>query len=611
MNANYVCIKVDREERPDLDEIYMAAVTAMTGQGGWPMSVWLTPDLRPFFAGTYFPPEDRYGRPGFPRLLEHLAKAWKDRREEVLASGKEITAHLQQVLAPALPVGEPGPGTAAKMALQSGGRYDELLAGFAQPPEYAPKFPHASEVQVLLRLAAAGDDRARGMALSTLDRMAKGGMVDQLGGGFHRYSTDRQWLVPHFEKMLYDNALLVPCYLEAAALARDPAPAAVARQTLDYLLREMQAPDGGFWSSQDADSEGVEGKFFVWQRAEFDAVVGADAELAAKWFGVTPAGNWEHSNVLTAAAGIDVFAKAAGLDAAAARQRLERARSLLFAVRERRVHPRTDDKVLTAWNGMGIAACALGAQSLGDGRYLRAAQRAAAFVLRELCKEGRCKRSWHSGVAQHSGYLEDYGFLADGLLTLFETDFDPRWLAASKQLLDAARAHFRDAADGGFFFTADDHEELIVRTKTVGESSTPSGAAMIARACLRAGLLLGDEALYATGVGVLRANHAVLEAQPVGCPSLVLSLQFHQADPREVVIAGEPGDPRTVALLAAARAFPAHRVVAVVHAGNRDALRKLSPVFDGKEPVNGAPAAYVCRRGACEKPVMDPAKLRL
>jgi uncharacterized protein YyaL (SSP411 family) len=612
MNAAFVCIKVDREERPDLDEIYMAAVQAMTGQGGWPMSVWLTPDLQPFYGGTYFPPEDRYGRPGFPRVLDSLAKAWKDRRQDVLNSSKEITAHLQQVLAPQLAKGEPGPGIAQVMAEQSHDRFDELHGGFAGSPQFAPKFPHASELQVLLRLAARGAARPRAMAALTLDRMHRGGMFDHLGGGFHRYSTDREWLVPHFEKMLYDNALLVPCYLEAKSVLGEPRFGAVARHVLDYMLREMRGPHGGFYSSQDADSEGVEGKFFVWQQADIDRLLGKDAPLVRQRFGVTEHGNWEHSNVLTLAAEVAAVAKSAGVESAAAEERLEQARAVLFAERAKRVHPGTDDKVLTAWNGMAIAAMAQGAQALLDERYLQAAQKAADFVLRELCADGRCKRSWHSGKAQHSGYLEDYGFLADGLLTLFETDFDPRWLAASKQLLDAVQKHFRDPADGNFFFTADDHEELLARTKSVSESSTPSGTAMVVRAMLRAGLLLGDEALYEAGLEALRANHAVLERSPVACPSLVLALQFHQNDPREVVIAGDPADPRTQALLSAVRgSFPASHVVAVVHDGNRAALAKVSKVFDGKVPVGGAPAAYVCRRGVCEAPVTDPAKFKL
>jgi hypothetical protein len=607
MNEHFVCIKIDREERPDLDEIYMAALHAMGQQGGWPLSAWLTPDGKPFYGGTYFPPDDRYGRPGFRRVLEHLARAWKDRRNELLGGADELAVHLGKVLAPPLPPGEPTAALLASVLDQSAERHDDEHGGFAAPPHFAPKFPHASELQVLLRL---GGERADAIAARTLSAMRTGGIYDQLGGGFHRYSTDREWLVPHFEKMLYDNALLVPCYLDAHLRSGDADHAEVARETLDYLLREMRDPRGGFWSSQDADSEGVEGRFFVWQEAEFDRLLGADSALAKRHFGVTTAGNWEHANVLTLAARASELT-APDRDLAATTAALQRARAALLLARGGRVRPGTDDKVLTAWNGLAIHACALGHRVLGDARHLAAAQAAAAFVLAELVRDGRCLRSWHSGTARHQGYLEDHAMLAFGLLTLFEADADPRWLAAAKDLLDAIARHF-GAEDGGFWFTADDHERLLARTRSAVESSTPSGTAVAAHAFLRAGLLLGDEALYARGVAALRANHALLERSPAAAPSLVLALQLHLAEPREVVIAGEPRDPRTRALLQRAwRAFPGHQVVALVHDGNRDALAKLSPVFEGKRPVAGVPAAYVCRRGGCDAPVTDPAQLPL
>jgi uncharacterized protein len=610
MNDNFVCIKVDREERPDLDEIYMAAVQAMTGQGGWPMSVWLTPDLKPFYGGTYFPPADGYGRPGFRRVLEHLAKLWHERRADALAGSNELTAHLQQVLSPEQKPGEPTAELVHGAVLAAREHYDDLFGGFAPGPQYAPKFPHASELAMLLRAAAAGDGQSLLMVGKSLDRMATGGMYDQLGGGFHRYSTDRQWLVPHFEKMLYDNAQLASLYLQAFQATGDEDRASVARATLDYMLREMQDQSGGFHSSQDADSEGVEGKFFVWQEGEFRTLLGDDADLAEVHWGVTKGGNWEEANVLTLARTAAQLAADKHVQLATMTASLERDRQTLFAAREKRVHPGTDDKVLTAWNGLAISAMAQGYQLLGDPRYLVAAQRAADFVLHNLVQDGRCFRSWRAGKRQHQGCLEDYAFLADGLLTLFESDFDPRWLAAAKTLLGEAIAHFRDPTDGNFFFTADDHEELLARTKTASESSTPSGVAVVAYALLRAGLLLGDEQLYDAGVGALRANHTWLEKIPAACSSLVLALQFHLGDPREVVIAGDPADKATQALLRAVRdAFPPYFVVAVVHAGNREALAALSSVFAGKVPQGGQPAAFVCRRGVCEKPVTDAAAL--
>ncbi len=610
MNAKFVCIKVDREERPDLDEIYMAAVQAMTGQGGWPMSVWLTPDLEPFYGGTYYPPADAYGRPGFPRVLEQLAKAWNDRREDCVAGSRQLAKHLRDALQATPPPGALPTGVGQQMREQSAGRYDAEHGGFAAAPQFAPKFPHAAELAVLLQLGAAGDTEARSMALVSMQHMLRGGIYDQIGGGFHRYSTDREWLVPHFEKMLCDNGQLVGLYLDAFLLTADQEHARAACETLDYLLREMQHADGGFFSSQDADSEGVEGKFFVWQRDEFAALLGDDVALATARFGVSAAGNWEHANVLSLVRDIDQVAQAQGLDATAVTARLATVREHLYAARAARVHPATDDKVLAAWCALGIDACARGYQVLGDERYRAAAQRAAKFVLEQMRRDGRLLRSWRAGQAQHAAYLEDYAFLADALMTLFETDFDPRWLSASRDLLVQTIQHF-GADDGSFFFTADDHEELIARSKSVAESSTPSGPAMATRALLRAGLLLGDETLYGRGVAALRANAAMLERSPVACPSLVLAWQFHVADPREIVIAGPPEDVRTQALVRAVRSsFPANRVVALVHDGNRERLEALSPVFAGKQPVAGVPAAYVCRRGVCEAPITDPERLR-
>ncbi len=601
MNEHFVCVKVDREERPDVDEIYMAAVQAMGVPGGWPLSVWLTPAGKPFHGGTYFPPEDKFGRPGFRRVLEHLHKIWTERREEIEKGADQITDHLQNVLAPELPPGEPTAELLAGFLPQSAQRYDEVHGGFSNPPDYAPKFPHASELTVLMRL---GDEQALAMVDHTLARMHSGGMYDQLGGGFHRYSVDREWLVPHFEKMLYDNALLVPCYLEGAVRFGKPEYEQVARETLDYLLREMQHERGGFYSSQDADSEGVEGKFFVWQLAEIEELLDdEDAAVAVRAYGITEHGNWEHSNILVRA----VAPSALGGD----EERLPRVREKLLAAREARVHPGTDDKILTAWNGLAIRAFATGYRMTGEPRYLQGAQRAADFVLAELVENGRCRRAWHSGKAQHAGVLEDYTMLADGLLALFECDSDPRWLRVARDLLMAADEHF-GAEDGSFWFTADDHEALVARTKTPTESSTPSGIAMAGLAFLRAGTVLGDTKLYDRGVAVLRSNHALLQRSPAAASSLVLALQLHVGEPREVVIAGAPEDPRTQALLQAAwRSVPDHHMVVNVHAGNRDALVELSPIVEGKTERDGAPAAYVCRRGVCDAPVSSPAELRL
>ena len=611
LNEHFVCIKVDREERPDLDEIYMAAVQAMTGNGGWPMSVWLTPDLEPFYGGTYFPPEDRNGMPGFSRVVSQLAKVWRERRDECVKGGKQLTEHLRSALQTAGGAKDLPKRIAASMTAQSKAQYDEQHGGFASAPHFAPKFPHAAELRVLLLQQARGDEAAAAMATKTLDRMAQGGLFDQLGFGFHRYSTDREWLVPHFEKMLYDNALLAVAYLEASRVPGGDRFRDVARQTLDSMAREMQSKDGAFWSSQDADSEGVEGRFFVWSMDDLRAVLGEDASLAAARWGASSEGNWEGTSVLHAATPLeDLERRFPGEQPIAVR--LESARSRLLEARSKRVRPATDDKALAAWNGMAIEAFARAAQIDGDPKVLAAAQRAASFVLERMVVDGRLLRSWRDGRGQGPSFVEDYGFVADALVTLFEADGDPRWLRGARDLLRVAVDRYGDSSGGGFFFTSDEHESLLARSKNVTESSIPSGTAMVVRALLRCGLLLGDEAMFARGVQALRAHAELLEKAPVAVPSLVLAAEFAQADPREVVVAGDPSDPRTRALLEAAwRAFPRFSVVGLVHDGNRKELEAMSPVFVGKSPVDGVPAAYVCRRGACEKPVTDPKEWKL
>jgi hypothetical protein len=606
MNELFVNIKVDREERPDLDEIYMAATVGFTqGHGGWPMSVFLTPSLQPFYAGTYFPPEDRWGQPGFQRVLRHVADLWTKRRADVERAAGEMAKSLAQQLAPALQPGEPTWQIVATLVESSSERFDHTHGGFGQPPQFAPKFPHASELSVLLRQSARAPDEAGEalhMAELTLTRMARGGIYDHLGGGFHRYSTDRVWLVPHFEKMLYDNAQLVRVYLEAFARTGKQVYADVVRDTLTYLKREMIDPAGGFFSTQDADSEGEEGKFFVWDKAEIDAVLGADSELFGSRYGVTPSGNFEGKNVLWAAKEVTEL----GVPEPEGRARLSAARGKLFAARAQRVRPGTDDKVLAAWNGLAIAACADAYRVLGDADDLRVAQRAADFVLTQMRVDGRLLRTWRHGEKKLMGYLEDYACVADALLSLFEVDPDPRWLMEAKALLAHVQEHFLDGSDGAFFFTADDHETLVARSKTVTESSTPSGGAVAAQAFMRLGLLCGDAALYEVGARALRANHQLLERIPVACPALVLAAMLHLSDPQEVVIAGEPDDPRTAPLLRAAlRAYPGHRVVLHLHGGNRDELAKLSPLVAGKMPLDGHPAAYVCRKGVCERPTTN------
>jgi uncharacterized protein YyaL (SSP411 family) len=612
MNENFVNIKVDREERPDLDEIYMTAVQRMTGHGGWPMSVFLTPDRKPFFGGTYFPPVDRHGMPGFARVLRHLSGLWQDRRADVLRAGDDMAADLAKVLAPPLAPGMPEAGAIAAAAAASRDRFDPEHGGFGWPPRFAPKFPHAVELTLLLRHAGrTGDRQLLDVACRTLTAMARGGIYDQVGGGFHRYSVDREWLVPHFEKMLYDNALLARVYAEAWVATQDPLYRRIATETLDYLLAEMRDPAGGFWSATDADSEGVEGKYFVWTLAELESALGARAALAASHFGVTAGGNFEGHNVLTLARTVDELAADTRRDAAEIEAELGQARRTLYAQRRQRVPPATDDKVLAAWNGLTLAAFAAGHQAFGEPRYLAAAQRLAAFLCERMIVDGRLRRSWRGGEARLAGYLEDHAFVADGLLALFESDFDPRWLAAGLDLLRQTAARF-GAPDGGLWFTADDHEALVARSRSATESSTPSGAGVAALALLRAGRLAGDEALYDRGLAVLAANGEVVAKLPAACPSLLLALDFDRADPREIVIAAEPTEPEHAAFLQVVRRLhPPRHVVAVRSVASAARLDELAPALRGKDRIDGRPAAYVCRRGLCSAPVTSPAALKL
>ncbi len=597
LNELFVCIKVDREQRPDVDEVYMAALQAMGRQGGWPLSAWLTPEGKPFFAGTYFPPQDAHGLPSFLRVVEQLGKAWRERRADVVAGADELVAHLQKELAPTAVPGEPTPAMRAAAVAAARERFDAQHGGFGVAPAFAPKFPSALE---LLFLLGCDDEAAVAMARQSLRAMARGGVHDQLGGGFHRYAVDRAWAVPHFEKMLYDNALLAEAGFVAWTRHGDAEMRAVAGATLEWLRRELQLADGGFAASVDAQSEGEEGRFYVWSKAEFDAALGDDAATAAAWFGVTEAGDLDGRNVLALPDGEPTGAAAAGFAAAKAK---------LLAARAQRPRPLVDDKALAAWNGLALRAFAVGVAVEGRAEWLAAARACADFLLRELVQDGRVRRAWRRGVADIAGGLDDHASVALGLLALFEVDPEPRWLAAAQAILAALPARF-DAGDGMFWNVAADDAQLVVRTRTAFDNATPSGSALAAAALLRAGLLLADDGLWTRGAAAVRAHHAMLSGSPSSAPAMLAAAEWLLASPREVVVVGAPGDPATTALLAAARSAPgAPRVVVHLHAGNREALAKLSPLCAGKAPGAGAAVAYVCRRGVCNAPVATAAAL--
>ena len=611
LNESFVCIKVDREERPDVDEIYMKAVQLMTRSGGWPMSVFLTPDGKPFYGGTYFPPEDRYGRPGFPRVLKEMARLWKDERERVVAQAGEVTTEIQRISVPAAAGGAaelPG-DVVAKAAAELVGNLDEEKGGFGG----APKFPRPMDLTLLLRAAArSNDEKARHAALFTLQKMAAGGIYDQVGGGFHRYSTDERWLVPHFEKMLYDNAQLASLYLDAWLLTGDEDDRRVVREILDYVLREMTAPEGGFYSTQDADSDGEEGKYFVWTTGELEATLGADtAAWVAPFFGASKTGNFEHGkNVLSRPWTIDDFAKSKSMKAEEIRSSIGVARCKLFGERDKRTKPARDDKVLADWNGLMISAFARAGFHLGEERYVAAAQKAAAFVKSQLMKGGRLLRSWMSGEARQPANLADHALLAEGLLDLFETTGEPAHLAFARELIDATLAHFWDEKEGGFFTTAHDAELLITRSKEAYDGATPSGPSVVVNDLLRLAELTGDEALRERAVKTLALYRPLLAQHPLAVSRMVAALDFLQSEPREIVIAAPDEKAAAPLLEVVRRSYDPHRVVLLLTDANRAALEKLAPTVEGKAPIKGKAAAYVCRHGACGLPATDPEALK-
>jgi uncharacterized protein len=584
MNERFVCVKVDREERPDVDALYMEAVQAMTGQGGWPLNVFLTPEQVPFYGGTYFPPQPRHGMPSWRQVLGAVADAWANRRDEIRAQGARMAQRLQggALLQPSA-----GPITRAALddALTTlGGNFDSVNGGWGG----APKFPAASVIEFLLRRSETQ------MSLFTLRSMASGGIYDQVGGGFARYSVDATWTVPHFEKMLYDNALLARAYLHGWQVSGDPALRRACEETLEWALREMRGPEGGFYSALDADSEGVEGKFYVWTVDELRDALGADADAAIAWFGVTDAGNFEGANVL----------ESRGPEPPADVR--DRIRARLLEVRERRVRPGLDDKRLAAWNALMIAALADAGAVLGRADLLDAARTAAAFVLERMrTPEGRLLRTFNAGEAKLAAYLEDHAFLLEALLVLYEATFEERWFTAAREMADTIVARFADEDNGGFFSTADDHEALVARRKDLEDSPIPSGGSSAAFGLLRLAALTGDHDYERHAVAHLRLLHEIAPRYATGFGHLLQAIDFHLAPTREVALAGAPEG--VAALAAVVRETLRPNVVLAAGPG---ADGTAVPLMEGRTPVDGRAAAYVCENFACRMPVTDAAELR-
>ncbi|MCC6405821.1 MAG: thioredoxin domain-containing protein [Planctomycetes bacterium] len=600
MNEHFVNVKVDREERPDLDDIYMRAVQAMTGSGGWPMSVFLTPTLEPFYGGTYFPPSRMYGRPSFADVLESVARAWKQDREGVERTSQKLVEHIRRESTMEF-AGAIDPGVLDLGFEMLSRNFDAVWGGFGD----APKFPHATDLRVVLRhWLRKQDTRALEMARLTLDRMKNGGIYDQLGGGFHRYSTDERWLIPHFEKMLYDNALLVPAYLEGYLATGEREYARIARECCEWALREMTTAEGAFASSQDADSEGEEGKFFVWTERELASVLGAKhGAWAAAWYGVTNEGNFEHgTSALWRNEPAATVAAKLHVDVVELERAIADARPKLFAARKQRIAPGTDDKVLVAWNGMMISALARAHQVLGEPGFLVAARRAATFVLTTMRRPDGGLHATARGTRAHlNAYLDDYAFLIQALLDLYESDFDARWVREAVALAAIVTQRFEDGDKGGFFTTASDHEQLLARLKSPQDGALPSGNGVHVHNLLRLAEFTGNRDYAAQAERSLVALGGLLNKFPAALGQMLLCVDFLAAGPREIVLAGAPGARELDDMLAAVRGrFLPQRVVALAAA---DADRALMPILvDRHAPAAGA-RAWVCRNYACRRPV--------
>jgi uncharacterized protein YyaL (SSP411 family) len=592
MNELFVNIKVDREERPDLDQIYMNAVQMMTHHGGWPMTVFLTPDGVPFYGGTYFPPQDRYNMPGFPRVLISVAEAYRDRQEEIVETGTSLLKELKRLSEPS------GADRRIETELLDSAytgmvrSYDSINGGFGG----APKFPPAMALEFLLRTyKRMGNREALEMVSHTAEKMAHGGMYDQLGGGFHRYSTDAKWLVPHFEKMLYDNALLSRFYLHYFQVSQEALARETAEGIFDYVLREMTDPAGGFYSTQDADSEGHEGKFFVWDLDEIKSVLGeADAALFNSYYNVTEGGNFEGKNILN-------------VNPSLQKPKPENGQKL-FEQREKRIKPDRDEKIITAWNGLMLASFAEAGVILGRADYTDAARKNADFVLSQLRRDGFLLRTWKDGVAKYNAYLEDYAFFVEGLVTLYETTGEFRWLKEAIALTDHMIDEFWDEDGGGFFFTGKSHEELIVRSKDYFDNATPSGNSVAAAVLLRLAILTDNQRYRDLAQAVFSEIAESARRYPSGFGYALSAVDFLLASPKEIAIVGKDAGDIQPLLQEVWRNYLPNKVVAPGLVDDSEASGSI-PLLQNRPLLDGRATAYVCQHYTCQQPVTTTADL--
>ena len=600
MNELFVNIKVDREERPDLDEIYMSAVQMLTGRGGWPMTMFLTPEGKPFYGGTYFPPEDRYGVPGFPRILTGVANAYREKPQDVEKSVGQILTALQRSSQSRESERNFSPDVIAESAEQIARAYDSDHGGLGE----APKFPNAGVYELFLRhYHHSKSQRFLDMVTHTLTKMAEGGIYDHLGGGFHRYSVDAKWLVPHFEKMLYDNAQLVRIYSQVYCITKDPFFERVVDETVTYLLREMLHPEGGFYSTQDADSEGREGMFFVWTLDEVGGILGEEAsEIFCRVYDVTEYGNFEEKNILHPILTIEQAAKLFRCDVGAIEALVADAKRQLFEEREKRIKPFRDEKIIASWNGLIISGLAEAIKISPKPAYIEAANRTVEFIFTKMFRDGYLLHTYKDGIAKLLGYLDDYAFLAVGLMDLYEATFDQSNLQRAVQLANIMLSEFWDDSDGAFFYTGKSHEQLISRAKPVFDASIPSGNAMATQLLLRLYHLTGTDDYLKRAERVLRSYYDAMESQPFGFAHMLCVLDLYLNEPKEIVVVGKREYPNTAKLIGQIHSlYLPNKTLQLV--GPEEPLEKISPLLRGKTQIDGQPTVYVCHNFTCSAPV--------
>jgi len=607
MNQLFVNIKVDREERPDLDEIYMSAVQMLTGRGGWPMTMFLTPERKPFYGGTYFPPEDRGGMPGFPRVLMGVNQAYRERPLDVEKSVTQILGALQRMAESAETEKTFSKTIIAEGAAKVAQAYDADNGGLGQ----APKFPNAGVYELFLRHHhRSKNQRYLEMVVHTLTKMAQGGIYDHLGGGFHRYSVDAKWLVPHFEKMLYDNAQLVRIYAQAFSVTKNPLFRNVVDETCRYLLREMLHSEGGFYSTQDADSEGKEGKFFVWTLSEIDQLVGDEAgEIFGRIYDVSEQGNFEEKNILHPTLTLEQASKYFRRDPAEIETIIAETRQKLFTEREKRIKPFRDEKIITAWNGLMLSGLAAAIRISPRSDYLEATERTIKFLITKMYRDGFLLHTYKDGQAKLLGYLDDYAFLAIGLLDVYEVLFDQALLERAIELGEIMLREFWDDEDGAFFYTGKSHEQLISRAKPIFDASIPSGNSMAAQLLLRLHHITGRELYRQRAEKVLRSYYDAMESQPFGFAHLICALDFYLTKPKEIFVVGDRQFAGTRELLAGVHSLYLPNLTLQL-ANPDEPLEKFSPLLSGKTQLDGKATAYVCQNYTCSAPVTSWPELK-